>query len=93
MRVSEGQVESHQQRSVTLLSLTGSLDLYDDADHLLGNFYWEQLGELLRWYFQLLVQSLRHRLLEGVITREFDFVEDELISINTPQAVQHCTSF
>ncbi len=38
MGVSEGWVESHQQRSVTLLSLTGSLDLYDNADGLLWNF-------------------------------------------------------
>jgi hypothetical protein len=87
MGVSEGRVESHQQHSVTLLSLTGSWDLYDNADHHLWRCHWEQFRELLRPCFQLLVQSLRYRLLEGVAIREFDFVEDEVISINTPQAV------
>jgi len=86
MGVSEGRVESHQQHSVTLLSLTGSLDLYNNADRPAWRCHWEQLGKLLRRYFQLLMQSLRRRSLEGAVIREFDFVEDELISmINTPQ--------
>jgi hypothetical protein len=47
-------------------SLTGTSDVYDDADRFRWSFYLEYSVELPRRYFQLLIQSLKRRLLEGL---------------------------